>query len=249
MKKLEGKAVVITGGNSGIGLAIAREFARQGAKVAIFGRNASTLSEAERSIDGECLAVQGDVRRVEDLDRLFARVKDRFGQIDSIVANAGGLIIQPFEEVSEDSFDEQCGTLFRGVFFTVQRGLPLLREGGTVVLVSSNANVLGNAGVSVYGAAKAAVRSLARTLTTELAPRGIRVNVLSPGPVETPIYDRMGLPGAEVGAAKEAFRRRVPLGRIGRPEEMATAALFLVCEDSSFIAGVDLAADGGMAQV
>lgn len=249
MKKLDGKVAVITGGNSGIGLAIAREFSRQGAKVVIFGRNKETLAEARKLIEGECLTVQGHVQTNEDLDRLFAQTREQFGQIDTVVANAGGAVFQPFVEVTEETFDSQSNILFRGLFFTVQKALPLMKDGGTVILVSSVAGTKGVGGMTVYSAAKAAVRSLARTLTSELAPRGIRVNVLSPGPIETPIFGRMGIPEDQIGEAKEGFKGMVPLGRFGSPAEMASAALFLASGDSSYIAGVDLAADGGLAQV
>ena len=249
MKKLDGKVAVITGGNSGLGLAIAREFSRQGAKVALFGRNKETLAEAKQLIEGECLTVQGYVQDNKDLDRLFAKTREKFGQIDTVVANAGGAIFQPFTEVTEETFDSQSSILFRGLFFTVQKGVALMKDGGTVILLSSVAGIKGVGGMTVYSAAKAAVRSLARTLTTELAPRGIRVNVLSPGPIETPIFKRMGIPEDQIGQAKEGFKGMVPLGRFGSSEEMASAALFLASDDSSYVAGVDLFADGGLGQV
>lgn len=249
MKKLDGKVAVITGGNSGIGLEIAREFSRQGAKVVIFGRNKTTLAEAEQSIGGDCLAVQGDVRQLDDLDRLFAQAGETFGSIDTLVANAGGGTIQPFTEVTEVTFDEQTQINFRGLFFTIQKALPLMKDGGTVTLVSSVAGVKGIAGMSVYSATKAAVRSLARTLTAELAPRGIRVNTLSPGPIETPIFGRLGLPEDQIGPATEGFKGMVPMARFGTPQEMASVALFLASDDSSYVTGIDLSADGGLAQV
>ena len=251
MKKLEGKVAVVTGGNSGIGLAVAQEFSRQGAKVAVFGRNRETLSEAEKSIRGEVLAVQGDVQRLEDIDKLFTQIKERFGKIDSLVVNAGVIHFGPITEVDEKAFDFQTNVNFKGAFFTIQKALPLLQDGGTIILVSSVAGIKGFAGASVYSATKAALRSLARTLTAELAPRRIRVNVLSPGPIDTPIFDRPdnGIPESEIENMKNQFGSMVPFGRMGSSDEMANVALFLASDDSSYVTGVDLAADGGMAQV
>lgn len=251
MKKLEGKVAVVTGGNSGIGLAVAQEFSRQGAKVAVFGRNRETLSEAEKSIPGEVLAVQGDIQRLEDIDKLFTQIKERFGKIDSLVVNAGVIKFGPITEVDEKAFDFQTNVNFKGAFFTIQKALPLLQDGGTIILVSSVAGIKGIAGASVYSATKAALRSLARTLTVELAPRRIRVNVLSPGPIDTPIFDRPdnGIPESEIENMKTQFGSMVPVGRMGSSEEMANVVLFLASDDSSYVTGVDLAADGGMAQV
>ena len=251
MKKLEGKVAVVTGGNSGIGLAVAQEFSRQGAKVAVLGRNRETLSEAEKSIKGEVLAVQGDVQRLEDIDKLFTQIKERFGKIDSLVVNAGVIHFGPITEVDEKAFDFQTNVNFKGAFFTIQKALPLLQDGGTIILISSVAGIKGFAGASVYSATKAALRSLARTLTAELAPRRIRVNVLSPGPIDTPIFDRPdnGIPESEIENMKNQFGSMVPFGRMGSSDEMANVALFLASADSSYVTGVDLAADGGMAQV
>ncbi len=251
MKKLEGKVAVVTGGNSGIGLAVAQEFSRQGAKTVIFGRNRETLSEAEKSIKGEVLTVQGDIQRLEDIDKLFTQTKERFGKIDSLVVNAGVIHFRPITEVDEKAFDFQTNVNFKGAFFTIQKALPLLQDGGTIILISSVAGIKGFAGTSVYSATKAALRSLARTLTAELAPRRIRVNVLSPGPIDTPIFDRPdnGIPKSEIANTKNQFGSMVPVGRMGSSEEMANVALFLASDDSSYVTGVDLAADGGMAQV
>ena len=249
MSSFDGKVAVVTGGNSGIGLAIAQEFAKQGARVAIFGRNADTLAEAEESIEGETLAIQGDITNIADIDRLFTAVKEQFGRVDTLIANAGGATFSPFTDVSEEMFDAMTNTNFKGVFFTVQKALPLMSAGATVVLVSSVAGTKGVPNTSVYAGTKAAVRSLARTLTSELAPLGIRINVLSPGPIETPIFTRIGIPADEVDATKEAFTGMVPLGRFGSTDEMASAALFLASDASAFVAGADLAADGGLGQV
>lgn len=247
--KLNGKVAVITGGNSGIGRSIAESLAAEGVKVAIFGRNAETLESARAAIGGDTLAVQGDVTKVADIERLYAEVAERFGKVDVLIANAGGGTLTPFEEVDEAAFDRQSDTNFKGVFFTIQKALPHLNDGASIQLVSSIAGVKGIPGFAAYSATKAAVRSLARTLAAELAPRGIRVNSISPGPIETPIFDRMGLPAEEINGAKENFASLVPLGRFGKPEEVAAVAKFLAADGSGYVNGVDLSVDGGMAQV
>lgn len=249
MKKFENKVAVITGGNSGIGLATAQELSNQGAKVVIMGRDASSLAEAKKSISGECLTVQGDVQNLLDLDRLFAETKNAFGSVDTVVANAGGATFQPIVDVTPELFDSQNNTNVRGVFFTVQKALPIMNDGGSVILISSVVNVKGFAGTSIYSATKAAVRSLARTMTAELAPRNIRVNVISPGPIETPVFNRLGVPEDQIDAMKEGFISIVPMGRIGRAEEIANTALFLASDEASYITGADIAVDGGAAQV
>lgn len=248
-KNLNNKIVVVTGGNSGIGLTIAQECARHGAKLAIFGRDEHSLAQAEQSIEAECLTVQGDVRQLDDLDRLYSQVKDRYGHIDTVVANAGGVTLEPFASVSSENFDIQSDTLFKGVFFTLQKALPLLTDGGNMIIISSIGNVKGVAGFSVYSAAKAAVRSLARTLTVELAARKIRVNSISPGPTDTPIFGRMGIPQQVALKARDEFASMIPLGRIGQAQEIANVARFLASDDAAFIAGTDIPVDGGMAQV
>lgn len=246
MGMLDGKVAVVTGGNSGIGLATAQAFAREGASVAIFGRDRDTLEQARESIGGDCLAVRGDLRDLNDVDALFAQVRDRFGRVDSLVANAGWGAVSPFMETDEETFDIQSDINFKGTYFTIQKAVPLMTDGGTVIIVSSMVNVKGFAGFSVYSGTKAAVRSLARTLTTELAPQGIRVNVLSPGVIDTPAFGRMpGLPRE----ALDQFKAYTPLGRVAQPQEMAEVAVFLASANSSFVAGADIMADGGAAQV
>ena len=249
MSKLNNKVAVITGGNSGIGLAIAKEFTNQNANVVIFGRNQETLDQAVSEISNGTLAVQGDVRNSQDLDKLFQLVKDKYGKIDTLVVNAGGAKMAPIEHVTEELFDEINDINYKGAYFTVQKALPLLSAGASVTLVSSVANIKGFPGMSVYSASKAAVRSLARTLAAELAPRGIRVNSLSPGPIDTPIFNRIGLPEEQIDEAKQNFASQVPIKRLAKPEEMASVALFLASEDSSYVNGADIAADGGLAQV
>ena len=245
--KLENRIAVITGGNSGIGRATAEEFQRQGAKVVVFGRNRETLDATVAALGDGAAGIQGDVSRLEDLDRLFAEVKERHGRIDVLVANAGIAPPAPIEQVDEASFDQLIDVNVKGLFFTVQKALPLLTEGSSIVLTGSSVTYRGMANMSVYAATKAAVRSLARTFSLELLPRGIRVNVLSPGPIETPIFGRMGLPEEALEEMAQGIAQQVPMGRFGSAEEMAKAALFLASSDSSYVVGADLLADGGFA--
>ncbi len=249
--KLADKVAVITGGNSGIGLATAREFVANGAKVAIFGRNAQTLDHAVVSLGSEALAVQGDVRKLSDLQRLFEQASARFGKIDILVANAGIAKFAPVESLSEELFDELSGILFKGAFFTVQKALPYLRDGAAVILVgSADADKQGRALTSIYSAAKAAVRALARSFAVELLPRHIRVNVLSPGMTDTPIITREGgMVGATPAEIAAAVTKMIPLRRRGRAEEMAKAMLFLASDDSSYCLGTELMADGGLSEL
>ena len=245
--KLEDKIAVITGGNSGIGRATAEEFQRQGAKVVIFGRNRETVDATVQALGDGAVGIQGDVSRLDDLDRLFSEVKERFGRIDVLVANAGIAPPAPIEQVDEASFDQLIDVNVKGLFFTVQKALPLLTEGASIVLTGSSVTYRGMANMSVYAATKAAVRSLARTFSVELLPRGIRVNVLSPGPIETPIFGRMGLPEEALEEMAQGITQQVPMGRFGSADEMAKAVLFLASSDSSYVVGADLLADGGFA--
>jgi len=249
--RLRDKVCVITGGNSGIGLATARAFAAEGAKLVIFGRSRETLDAAAAELGPEVLAVQGDVRRLPDLDRLFDQAAGRFGKIDVLVAGAGIAKFAPVASLAESLFDELDGILFKGVFFTVQKALPYLRDGSSVILVgSADSDKLGRMGSSVYSAAKAAVRSLARSMSAELLPRRIRVNVLSPGMTETPIITREGgPPGISPEDLAAAITQTIPLRRRGSPEEMARAALFLASDDSSYCLGSEVLVDGGMTQL
>ncbi len=247
--KLQGKVAVVTGGNSGIGLAIAREFAEQGADVVVFGRNAETLDEAVQSIGNGTLGVQGDVTRLDDLDRLYQETVARFGKIDILVANAGIARPAPLDLTDEALFDLTSDINFKGAFFTVQKAVPHLNDGASIILVTSAGNVKGLPNFSVYVATKAAVRSLARSFSAELLPRGIRVNALSPGPIETPIFGRMGLPEEAIEGIAAKMTEMLPIKRFGKPEEMAKAALFLASSDSSYVVGAELVADGGMSQL
>jgi NAD(P)-dependent dehydrogenase (short-subunit alcohol dehydrogenase family) len=249
--KLENRVAVITGGNSGIGLATAREFIASGAKVVIFGRDKKTLEHAATNLGPNTLAVQGDVRRLGDIERLFAAAGQRFGKIDVLVANAGIAKFAPCDSLSEELFDELSDILFKGVFFTVQKALPYLHDGASVVLVgSADADKQGRMLTSIYTAAKSAVRSLARSLSVELLPRRIRVNVVSPGMTDTPIITREGgMPGATPEQIAEVITRTIPLHRRGTPEEVAKAILFMASDVSSYCLGSELMVDGGLTQL
>jgi len=249
--KLQNKVAVITGGNSGIGLATALEFKANGAKVVIFGRSPRTLDQAAASLGSDVLTVQGDVRKLGDLERLFKQAEAKFGKIDILVANAGIAKFAPVDILSEELFDELSGILFKGVFFTVQKALPHMRDGASVILVGSgDADKQGRVGTSIYIAAKAAVRSLARSLSVELLSRRIRVNVLGPGMTDTPIITREGgMPGATPEQIAEMITKTIPLRRRGTPEEMAKAMLFLASDDSSYCLGSELLVDGGLTQL
>ncbi|WP_342363108.1 glucose 1-dehydrogenase [Terrarubrum flagellatum] len=249
MKKLEGKVAVITGGNSGIGLATAKRFVDEGAHVVITSRREKELKEAAALIGRNVTAVTGDVTRLEDLDRLYAVVKEKHGHIDVLFANAGWGEVAPLVAATEAHFDKTFDLNAKGTFFTVQKSLPLFRDGGSIVLTSSVANVRGDAAFTAYAAAKAAVRCFARGWTMELKDRKIRVNSMSPGPIETPALEKVGLTTEQMEQAIAHFASQVPLGRRGKPEEIAAAVLFLASDESSYITGVDLAVDGGMAQV
>jgi len=248
MGRLSGKVAVITGGNSGIGFASAKRFAEEGADVVITGRRKKELDEAASAIGQNVLAVQGDVSRLADLDRLYATVKETRGHIDILFANAGISSFAPLAAISEEHFDQVFGVNVKGLLFSVQKALPLFKDGGSIILNSSVAGRKGIGGFSVYNASKAAVRSFARTWTSDLKERKIRVNSLSPGPIETPIFGKMGLSQDQLQEFS-TFISALPLGRTGRPEEIASVALFLASDESSYITGVDLCVDGGLAQV
>ena len=250
MQKLEGKFAVTTRGSSGIGLATAKRFVEEGAHVVITGRREKELKEAAALIGGEVITVVGDVSRLEDLDRLYAIVKEKYGHIDIIFANAGAGTIAPLEMATEAHFDQTFDVNVKGLFFTVQKSLPLFREGGSIILNSSVSNVLGLPGFSTYAASKAAVRNFARAWTLELKDRKIRVNCMSPGAIDTPaLATTTGLTAEQVEQAVAQFTTQIPMGRRGEPEEIAAAVTFLASDESSYITGVDLAVDGGMAQV
>ena len=249
MSKLTGKVVVITGGNSGIGLATAKRFVEEGAHVVITGRREKELKEAAAFIKTNVTTVAGDVSRLEDLDRLYAVVKETHGHIDVLFANAGWGGFAPLEAATEALFDQTFDVNVKGLFYTVQKALPLFKDGGSIILNSSVAGIMGVPGFSVYSASKAAVRNFARGWTMELKDRRIRVNTMSPGPIETAVLGKTGLTAEQAEQAAAQFASQVPIGRRGKPEEIAAAVVFLASDESSFITGVDLSVDGGMAQV
>lgn len=249
MGKLNDKVALVTGGNSGIGLATAQRFAEEGAEVVITGRRADVVAEAAGVIGGNAVGICADASRLEDLDGLYRQIGERFGRLDVLVANAGIIRPAPGDQVDEEQFDEQFDINVKGVFYTVQKALPLLRDGGSIVLVASIAHLKALEAHVVYAATKAAVRSFARSWAAELKGRNIRVNCLSPGPVLTPIIGKMGVGETQFDAFEKQLAGLIPLGRLGRPEELANAALFLASDDSSFITGVDLCVDGGLSQL
>jgi NAD(P)-dependent dehydrogenase (short-subunit alcohol dehydrogenase family) len=249
MGKFEGKVAVVTGGNSGIGLATAKLFHAEGAKVAIAGRDQTTLSSAAKEIGGDTLAVRADISKLEDIDRLFEAVKKKFGKIDVLFANAGIATFAPMEQSSEKFFDDQFDINVKGMYFTIQKALPLLSEGASIVLNSSVAGVKGTEGASVYAATKAAVRSFARTLTHELIGRGIRVNVVSPGPIITPIFGRTGLSKEAIDEFSARLIETVPMKRFGQADEVGKTVVFLASPESSYITGQEIFVDGGLAHV
>jgi NAD(P)-dependent dehydrogenase (short-subunit alcohol dehydrogenase family) len=249
MNRFEGKVAVITGGNSGIGLATAIRFQEEGAKVAILGRSRKTLDEAVKTIGNGVVAVQGDVAKLADVDNLYAEVSKKLGKIDVLFVNAGVAKFAPLAETSENMYDENFDINIKGAYFTIQKALPLLNDGASIILNTSVAGQTGTAGASAYSATKAALRSLARTAAAELAGRGIRVNTVAPGPIVTPIFGRTGLSKEAMDEFAEELIAQVPLKRLGQPEEVAGAVAFLASQDASYITGVEINVDGGMGQV
>ena len=247
--RLTDKVALVTGGNSGIGLAIARRFIDEGASVAIFGRNEQTLASAVEDLGSNCIGVQGDAANPADLDRLAEETAKAFGGIDIVVANAGIFEFGPIAEMDVEKFDRTSDVNFRGAFFTVRAALPYLKPGSNVILVTSGSNLVGLPSAPVYAATKAALRSLARSLAADLKDNGIRVNALSPGFVDTPIFERTGITGEDREAFVATMSEQIPMGRFGRPEEIAGAALFLASDDASYITGIELSVSGGLGQV
>lgn len=247
--KLAGKVAVITGGNSGMGLATAKRFVEEGAKVVITGRRQAELDAAVNEIGLNATGVRGDVSNLADLDRLYDVVKQKHGKVDIVFANAGGGELVPIEKVTEAHYDKIFDVNVKGLVFTVQKALALMPDGGSIILNASIASIKGFPNFSVYSASKAAVRSFARGWTSDLKARRIRVNVLSPGTIDTPILDGLGSNKEETNAMKKGFADLIPLGRIGTSDEIAKAVLFLASDDSSFVTGIELFVDGGAAQI
>ena len=248
--KFENKVVVVTGGTSGIGLATAKHFAAEGASVFVTGRRQKELDAAVKTIGGRASGVRADMSKLADIDRLYDAVQQKHSQIDVLFTNAGGGSMLPLGAISEAQYEDTFGRNVKGVIFTVQKALPLLRDGASVILMGSTAGVTGTAAFSIYGASKAAVRNLARSWTLDLKERGIRVNVVSPGPVKTP--GLVGLAGPDAARQQgllDYMATQVPIGRVADPEEIAKAVAFLASDDASFVAGAELFVDGGQAQV
>ena len=243
--KLDGKVALITGGGTGIGLATAREFAREGAEVYITGRRKPELDAAAASIGTAVTAIQADVTKPRDLDRIYGQIGQEKGHVDIVFANAGVADLAPFGSITEEHFDKVFGTNVKGLMFTAQKALPLMPDGGTIILTGSDVSIRGYPSTSVYSATKAAVRSFARTWTTDLKDRGIRVNVVSPGPVDTPMAATTARRPEDV----KALASQVSMGRLGRPDEIAKTVTFLASSDASFMTGDEVFVDGGHVQV
>jgi len=247
--KLQRKVAVITGGNSGIGLASAKLFQAEGARVIITGRRKDAVEAAVKEIGGACKGIVSDTGNLNEIVHLYEQIQQSGFKIDVLFLNAGIAIFGPFDTMDEATFDAMVNVNFKGLFFNIQKAAPLLNEGASVIINSSIADQKGFPNTNIYAATKAAVRSLARTLSTELLEKKVRVNSLAPGPIDTPIFDKVGIPTEQVPDMKESFASENPMKRLGTPEEIAKAALFLASDDSSYITGIDLTVDGGVTQL
>lgn len=249
MLDLKGKFALITGGSTGIGLESAKALAEAGARVAIVARSEEDLKKGLETIPGDHIAIAGDVTSPQDLDRVYKTVKDKFGSLDIVFANAGIAEFIPISDVTEDHFDRLINVNVKGAYFTVQKSLPLLNKDASIILTTSAVNKKGFPGTSIYSVTKAGLRSLARTLSAELVEQGIRVNAVSPGPIETPIFGKLGLPQEALDGFSQEMEQNVPLKRFGQPREVANAVVFLASSASSFIVGSEIDVDGGITQL
>jgi NAD(P)-dependent dehydrogenase (short-subunit alcohol dehydrogenase family) len=246
-QRFQGKVAVVTGGNSGIGLGVAKAYAREAAQVVITGRNDETLQAAAKEIGDGTLAIRSDAGKLEDIEAAIKQINERFGRIDALFVNAGIGRFVPFEEVTEAFFDETIGINMKGVFFTVQKAVPLMSAGSAIVLNASINAHLGMPGTTVYGATKAAVVNMAKTISADLLEKGIRVNAISPGPVTSALLARDGISDEKLHETKDWIKSQVPIKRFGTPEEIAAAVLYLTSPESAFVVGAELLIDGGMA--
>ncbi|OQP66276.1 short-chain dehydrogenase [Niastella vici] len=246
MSRLQNKTALITGGNSGIGFATAKEFLEQGATVIITGRSQASLNEAKKELNGKVHTILSNTSNLGEIRSLAKQVQQITPQLDVVFINAGIGKFAPIEAVTEEHFDEQFNTNVKGAYFTIQELLPLIKDGGSIILNTSISAHMGMATSSVYSATKAALLTLTRTLSAELLPRRIRVNAISPGPVTTPIFGKMGIPAEQIDGLKTSIQGQVPIGRFGEPAEIAKVATFFASDDSSFVLGAELIADGGM---
>jgi len=252
MSKLQHKVAVVTGGNSGIGFGIAEAFQREGAVGTITGRNQQTLDQSVQALGAGFIGLPGDVTRMEDLARIFQETFERFGKIDALVVNAGGVVdgspMGAIMDVTEGNYDGYMDLNLKSAYFTVQKALPYLNEGASIILIGSSAAHRAAPGMAIYAAAKAAVISLAKGLSLDLLERKIRVNALSPGSIDTPVFDKL-VPQEQLQQVKQVWIDLIPVGRMGLPSEMGKAAVFLASDDSSFIVGTEILADGGMTNI
>ena len=246
--KLSNKIALVTGGTSGIGLEAARLFREEGATVVIVGQDPARLQSAAVELGKGITALRGDLSSPAEIDNVIEQIRQALGRLDVVFANAGMGLAAPLEAVTEDQIDKQFDVNFKGVFFTIQKAVPLLVEGGSIILTTSYLSEVGEPGLSILSASKAAVRSLARSLGAELAPRGIRVNAVSPGPISTPFSSKVGLSEEQLNEVAAATKDKVPLHRFGEAAEIAKAAVFLASDDSSFMTGSEMVVDGGLTQ-
>lgn len=250
--RLKDKVAVITGGNSGIGFGIAEAFKNEGAKGAITGRNQKTIDTSVQRLGGNFIGLRGDVTSMNDLESIFKATFEKFGRIDAVVVNAGGVVegsqMGAVTEVEEEGYDKYMNLNLKSVYFTVQKALPYLNDGSSIILIGSSAGHRAAPGMAIYSAAKAAVISLAKGLSLDLLERRIRVNVLSPGTIDTPVFDKF-VPEGQVDHVKQLWVNLIPAGRIGQPSDIGKAAVFLASDESSFILGSEILADGGMTNI